>query len=137
MTEHRVPDRVWLLLATLGTLGVALLLDALTQFTTGDWLLFLTVPAPWLFVARYSRTRWFATVSGRAIMLKSSGTGLFLTLAVVGTLLPDGYPGRGIIRVLVYGFLFAAQWYLTTLLFRIQRLAPATPAERDTERTDA
>lgn len=141
MKRQRIPDRVWLTIATLAAVGVAFLLAHLTPYSTGDWLLFASAAAPWLFVARYAQVRWWRTVSGRAIMLKSLGTGLFLALAVAGTLTSSDYPGRDVIRVAVYAFLFASQWYLTTLLFRIQRLGHTEPlaqslTEHD-ERTDA
>lgn len=141
MTERRIPDRAWLALSTLAAVGLAFLLAHLTSFSTGDWLLFLAAPAPWLFVLRYALVRWWGTVSGRAIMLKSVGTGLFLTLAVAGVLNANDYPGRDAVRVVVYAFLFASQWYLTTLLWRIQHDAQeplaASLTHEDRERTDA
>lgn len=125
-------DRARLTVATVLAVATAALLDAMTPLTTGDWLLLMTAPAPALFVLRYARVRWSSTVSGRAIMLKSTGTALFLGLACATVVLGE-FPGRDLLRVAIYGFLFAAQWYLTTLLFRLQRQARTPSTDTLTE----
>lgn len=131
MTTRRLPDRAWLLLLTLAAVAVAALLDEVTRFNTADWLLFLTAPAPLVFVARYARVRWTETVAGRALMLKSTGTLAFLVLAVLGVTIGSDWRWWDWARFLVYGYLFAAQWYLTLLLLRLQS-KPGHHARTDT-----
>lgn len=126
-----VPDRVRLIAATLAAVALAALLDELTRFNTADWLLFLTAPAPFVFVARYARVRWSETTAGRAIMLKSTGTAAFLALAVLGVTIGTDWHWWPWARFLVYGYLFAAQWYLTALLLRLQA-NPGHPSRTDT-----
>lgn len=131
MSLPRLPDSVALLLVTVGAIALARTLDALTVFSTADWVLFLSLPAPYLFVARYARVRWSDSLAGRALMLKGTGTAAFLTLAVLSVVTDTDQAWWPWARFLVYGYLFAAQWYLTALLFRLQR-EPGHTARADT-----
>lgn len=100
--------------------------------------LYLAVAVPYtLFVLLYaSRSQWYATPLGRSLLLSKTVLAL-LSWNAVFSLAFGGYPGQGLVRVLIVGGAIIAGWSQLILLIAEQSKQPRAddlPRRRATDR---
>jgi hypothetical protein len=78
-------------------------------------IMFASIPAT-LFPLVYLFSPWWRTVPGQAIMTLSVGLALMVDSALARELLGADYPGRSVVRVLVFVFVVVGLWYLLVAL---------------------
>lgn len=93
-------------------------------FATGDVLVYALVVVTLLFMGIYNYlARWERTPEGRNVMLFTTALLAVFTLNALAVMFGPDYPGRGVLRVLVYGGLIAAFVDRIRLVISVQRRA--------------
>lgn len=91
-------------------------------------LVFLAVIPATAFPILYGfRSAWWIHPIGRALMTKAIGMALLIDITVIYALFGDEYPGRHLVRAIVYTLIVAGLYYQTAVLISIQRAARRNP----------
>jgi hypothetical protein len=87
----------------------------------GSFILLSIVPPINLFVFFYLfRSNWRSTHPGKALMYSMLSLLLLVDLSAATILLGITFPGREILRILVFGFISYSQWRLFVILIKVQ-----------------
>lgn len=102
----------------------------MTLEMVGTLLLFLGLPGLILFTGLYAwRSAWTTTAAGRVIMQLAVSEIAVLLLAAGNAIYGTDWPGRGLVRTVLYLGMFVAFWRLPIVLLRIQLEGPIPPVK--------
>lgn len=78
------------------------------------------IPANYFPIA-YSRAPWQKYQAGRAIMLLAVSLGLILDLSALAIFFGLDYPGRAVLRTIVWAMVVISLWYLSITYWTLRR----------------
>lgn len=93
-------------------------------------LMVLDAVLAWVFVALYSRVRWWATMEGRHLMRFTIAVALMFSLSVLFMVLEPKPLVRGVIATVIFGWIAAELGNRTRLLLIARREVRAEAATR-------
>lgn len=85
-----------------------------------DLLIFASALAAYGHVGRFLVTTWFRTIAGRIVMCAVTAVTLIFTLAVLGTVFGQDYPGRTPVRFTGYLLTTVILWWSLAVLWADQ-----------------